>query len=270
MAFVERWHPETSSFHIPHGEITITLYEIACLMHLPIRGILLSHGRLTNEAMEMLIEKLEADPADALEEMERTRGAHVRFHTLQQIYDEELLATHQAAGDEAEADIHREWVLRCYLLYLIGTQLFVDTSSTYIDVVYLTYLSDIARVHEYNLGAAILAYTYHILGKGSLWKARTVVGSCTLLVGEVSGYTEDMSHARVFTSLRGNQMSNSYRRYLDCMAAEDIHYECYADHCEKVPFDEIALYSGWLASSLTIIVRYLPERVIRHDPPTAR
>ncbi|XP_058783596.1 protein MAIN-LIKE 1-like [Vicia villosa] len=83
MEFAERWHPETSSFHLPHGEITITLDDITCLLHLPNRDIFLSHGRLTEEeAMEMLIGELGVDPDDALEEVERTRGAHVRFHTF--------------------------------------------------------------------------------------------------------------------------------------------------------------------------------------------
>ncbi|XP_058761986.1 protein MAIN-LIKE 2-like [Vicia villosa] len=132
--------------------------------------------------MEMLMEELRVDLDDALEEVERTRGAHVKFQTLQRIYHTELTATHQAAGDEADADIHRERVLRCYFLYLIGTQLFMSTSSTFTDVVYLTYLSDIVRVREYKWGAATHAYTYHRQGEGCLWKARTVAGSCTLLV----------------------------------------------------------------------------------------
>ncbi|XP_058724909.1 protein MAIN-LIKE 1-like [Vicia villosa] len=107
VAFAEKWHPETLSFHLLHGEITITLDDIACLLHIPIRGILLSHGRLMNEeAREMLIEKLGIDPEDALEEVERTRGAHVRFHFLRRQYDAELLAAQAAAGDD-EVDIHR-------------------------------------------------------------------------------------------------------------------------------------------------------------------
>ncbi|XP_058773308.1 protein MAIN-LIKE 1-like [Vicia villosa] len=34
--FVERWNKETSSFHLPVGKLTITLHEVACLLHLPI------------------------------------------------------------------------------------------------------------------------------------------------------------------------------------------------------------------------------------------
>lgn len=36
--FVERLHSETLYFHLPIGEITITLHEVSCLLHLPIRG----------------------------------------------------------------------------------------------------------------------------------------------------------------------------------------------------------------------------------------
>ena len=38
-AFVERWHKETSSFHLPIGEVTITLDDVASLLHLPITNL---------------------------------------------------------------------------------------------------------------------------------------------------------------------------------------------------------------------------------------
>ena len=37
-SFVERWHRETSSFHLPVGEVTITLEDVASLLHLSIVG----------------------------------------------------------------------------------------------------------------------------------------------------------------------------------------------------------------------------------------
>jgi len=33
-AFVERWYKETSSFHLPVGEVTITQDDVASLLHL--------------------------------------------------------------------------------------------------------------------------------------------------------------------------------------------------------------------------------------------
>ncbi|XP_058775726.1 uncharacterized protein LOC131650002 [Vicia villosa] len=80
---------------------------------------------------------------------------------------------------------------------------------------------------------------------------------------EVPTYTELMPHASAFNPLRGNQVSNPYRRGLDRIAAENVRYDCYAEHRETVPFDEIAMYFGWFAVSSTIIVCYLPEHVMR-------
>src|SRR3954465_11515996 len=54
-AFVEGWHKETSSFHFPVGEMTITLHDVQCLFHLPIWGALLTHSRIQRvEAIEWM------------------------------------------------------------------------------------------------------------------------------------------------------------------------------------------------------------------------
>ena len=36
--FVERWHLETHTFHLPNGEMTITLQDVEVIMGLPIEG----------------------------------------------------------------------------------------------------------------------------------------------------------------------------------------------------------------------------------------
>jgi hypothetical protein len=38
MTLCERWHKETSSFHMPTGVMSITLDDVACLMHVLIEG----------------------------------------------------------------------------------------------------------------------------------------------------------------------------------------------------------------------------------------
>jgi Plant mobile domain len=45
-ALVERWRPETSTFHLLVGELTVTLEDVCCLWGLPIRGILYFFGSL--------------------------------------------------------------------------------------------------------------------------------------------------------------------------------------------------------------------------------
>jgi hypothetical protein len=38
MMMVDRWRPETHSFHLPCGDLTVTLKDVAMILGLPIRG----------------------------------------------------------------------------------------------------------------------------------------------------------------------------------------------------------------------------------------
>ncbi|KAL5134526.1 Protein MAIN-LIKE 1 [Glycine soja] len=76
-AFVERWHGETSTFHLPVGKLMITLDDVSSLLHLPITGALHSFQALsTEEAIFLLTELLEVSVEEARAETTLTRGAY--------------------------------------------------------------------------------------------------------------------------------------------------------------------------------------------------
>lgn len=67
-AFAEKWHSEMSYFHLPIGEMTITLHDVVCLLHLPIRERLLDQSKITKtEATNMTMTFLGAEYDDAFE-----------------------------------------------------------------------------------------------------------------------------------------------------------------------------------------------------------
>ncbi|KAH1192838.1 Protein MAIN-LIKE 1 [Glycine max] len=77
-AFVERWHGETSIFHLPIGELTITLDDVSSLLDLSITGALHSfHALSTKEARFLLTELLEVSAEEARAETTLTRGAYL-------------------------------------------------------------------------------------------------------------------------------------------------------------------------------------------------
>ena len=86
-AFVERWHKETSSFHLLIGELTITLDDVASLLHLPITGTFHTFDAIdVEEVVDLLVELLEVSTQEAKDETEQCRRAYVCLAWLRDIY----------------------------------------------------------------------------------------------------------------------------------------------------------------------------------------
>ncbi|XP_058746191.1 uncharacterized protein LOC131640685 [Vicia villosa] len=247
------WHKETSYFHLLVGEFTITLHDVACLLHLLIRGRLLDHSLiLMVEAIEWMVGYLGMDPNMEDYECRETGGARIKFSSLIQLYENHLVAAPELEqeSDELFTEYHRACALQCWFMLLVGTALFVDKSTTYIDMTYLRYFIDLTIVDQWNWGAAILGwiilYFHHIHG-----------------FAIDPAYNEGMPRAARFVLQRGNNTVGPYRVYLDHTVHDDIHWTPFTNYCLVVPFDRTALYSIWLACGTNTMVRYLPERCIR-------
>ena len=69
-----------------------------------------------------------------LEEVDKTRGCHVRYSWLKIVFDREVVRAIAVDCDPEHVTLHKGYAMRAYLLYLVGTQIFMDTSATYTDV----------------------------------------------------------------------------------------------------------------------------------------
>jgi len=78
--FVEWWHGETNSFHLPIGEMTKTLDDVSSLLHLPILGQFPTYVPLEyNGVATVLAKLLRVEEGRGKAEMRKCRGAHVRL-----------------------------------------------------------------------------------------------------------------------------------------------------------------------------------------------
>jgi len=173
-AFVERWHEETSSFHLPFGEMTVTLDDVSCLLHLPIEGMLLSHASISRDEVEEWMETyLGSNPGEALVEVTKTKGANFRFGYLQRIFKQRMKEQLELATEHGGVTqkVRRLWdqVVRIYFLYFVGITIFIDKSQNDVDVVYLRYFRDLDLVAGYSRGAVALAHLYRELNNVACW-----------------------------------------------------------------------------------------------------
>ncbi|XP_028199573.1 protein MAIN-LIKE 2-like [Glycine soja] len=148
-AFVEQWHRETSSFHLPVGELTITLDDVSSLLHLPVIGDLHAFEPLhVDDAVQMLVDLLMVSLESVWAETAQCRGLYVRLQWVRDIYERRCHAGHWTA------------TARTYLFHLLGCTLFANKSATNVHVVYLEALHDLSMTKRYAWGVDALVHMY--------------------------------------------------------------------------------------------------------------
>jgi len=155
--FVERWHQETSSFHLPVGEVTITLDDISSLLHLPVVGDLHAFQPLhVDDAIQMLVDLLMVSTEDVRAETGQCRGPYIRLQWVRDMYQRRCQAGHWTAA------------ARAYFLHLLGCTLFANKSATHVHVVFLEALRDLSQTGRYAWGVAALVHMYDHLNDASI------------------------------------------------------------------------------------------------------
>ncbi|CAI0392538.1 unnamed protein product [Linum tenue] len=110
VAFGERWQPDTNTFHMPFGEMTITLHDVAVLLGIPVgEDMVVGNESVKAQLCEMLrVEQLNERSKPSLKS-----GGLVCVEAMQQV------------GRFRERDSE----VRMFLTCLLGTTLFVDRSG---------------------------------------------------------------------------------------------------------------------------------------------
>ncbi|CAL5379579.1 unnamed protein product [Camellia sinensis] len=80
---VERWQPETNSFHMPFGDMSVSLDDVSTILGIHVTGTSVSTNKLSwDEAAKVLVKSLEVLEDDAAVELKGARGELVRLEWL--------------------------------------------------------------------------------------------------------------------------------------------------------------------------------------------
>ncbi|KAF7823303.1 serine/threonine-protein phosphatase 7 long form-like protein [Senna tora] len=166
-ALVERWRPETHTFHFPQGECTIILQDVAMQLGLRCDGLVVTG--YTNFNYKLLCrELLGVVPSDHV-----LAGQRVSMLWLS---DQFNVTPHANAPQ-----MYLEQYARAYILRLIGGYLMPDKTSTHCCLMYLNMLRDFDACGAYSWGSAVLSYLYRELCKATKPDTQDIGGCLSLL-----------------------------------------------------------------------------------------
>jgi hypothetical protein len=187
-AMAERWHQETSSFHLPVGEMTITLDDVACLLRIPVAGWLIHEEDLDHDtAMDMLVTHL-LFLVEAAVGYVTDFGASVSYTALKDQYDYLLNRCNQLLGEDLSEEEEQELsrirpaCVKAFLLLLLGYTLFAGKNSKTISLLWMLAIRDLANIGTWSWGAMGLAFLYEQLNLTSDANVGSVGGYMSLLV----------------------------------------------------------------------------------------
>lgn len=165
-ALVERWRPETHSFHMVVGEVTITLQDIAVQFGLPIDGPPVT-GNMSQDWTGVCAQYLGVPcPSRDLD------GGRLKLSTIERMVD-----PLEEDADDAEVI----FATRAYILQLIGGLLFADKSGNRVHLMFLPLLENLEMDTPYSWGSAVLAWLYRQLCQASNKDVHDISGALLLV-----------------------------------------------------------------------------------------
>ncbi|XP_058784249.1 protein MAIN-LIKE 2-like [Vicia villosa] len=232
LAFVERWNIETSSFQMPFGEMTITLDDVAALLHLPIGGLFWHPEEHVTEdmAVELGIQYLGVERGHMARHVRQCRGA---YYSLQWLYD--TFVEHRAASRDLERLSAYSWASAALVTlyrHLGDASMFSCKQLGG----YPTLLQ--CWIHEY----------FPTLGrKGENWHPADNQG---------------LPRAMRWSYRQGAMKVDELRPVLDQLTPTDVVWRPFEDHKRHRAFDELSMYRDFLVWG-DLHVPYLPNRCLR-------
>ncbi|KAI0504398.1 hypothetical protein KFK09_015350 [Dendrobium nobile] len=192
-ALVERWSPQTNTFHLPVGEMSIMLQDVSMILGIQIDGPsfvghpVVGSGRRWMSWPDCCDDLLGQHPdPDVLYHdpfnpriTAKFRMGQAHAQTCVPLRWLRWIFWRDSYIDLSEMDFWRH--VRAYILFILGCHLLPDTSGSEIHLQYLPLMEDIAIFRTYSLGGAVLAHLYRELSEATRPKRANIAGCIHLL-----------------------------------------------------------------------------------------
>ncbi|KAL0365118.1 UNVERIFIED_CONTAM: Serine/threonine-protein phosphatase 7 long form [Sesamum angustifolium] len=171
-ALVERWRPETHTFHFSVGEATVTLQDISIIWALPIEGNLITGVDIkwtTQQWQNYCHQWLGFRPNENAFKRSRIKLSALLDWLLNNTCDDE--SPFDAVLQEARVSV----------MCIIGGILCPDATGNTVSLLYLRHMEIIDEERPSNWGIAVLAYLYRELCMASQRGKTNIGGAMQLL-----------------------------------------------------------------------------------------
>ncbi|XP_019246455.1 PREDICTED: serine/threonine-protein phosphatase 7 long form homolog [Nicotiana attenuata] len=154
---IERWRPETHTFHLPIGEATITLEDVEVLFRLTVDGLPWLTG--FQPAEETLLSGFSRSQLTPVQQHLEARDAEITDDSPPEVIDRYTRL----------------------LLLMFGGVLFPNTSENLVSLKFLHHLERLDDLPGYSWGAAVLGYLYKQMCRACMGTQRDIAGFLSLL-----------------------------------------------------------------------------------------
>ncbi|RWR78487.1 protein MAIN-LIKE 2 [Cinnamomum micranthum f. kanehirae] len=274
---VERWRPETNTFHLNSGEATVTLEDVAYIYGLPIDGLPVNGRTFSSpSAMVTVCDELLGVVPDMNCDC---YGVQIKFTWFRDNFGQ------MPKSQPRDQDVRRT---RAFLFCLVAGQIFWTSSGTKAPAYILELFR---RFEKHSWGAACLANLYRGLAKVSLCQkkgkpVKTITGPLKLLqvwaysrmtigkpIRRRADWETDVEFPLLLTWYNRLQSHHfqtrveEARRQLDIMEVDAFNWLPYRDYeniSEYIDDLVVPLFrSNTALISFWVVERHCPERVMK-------
>ncbi|MFQ6643444.1 hypothetical protein Gotur_018479 [Gossypium turneri] len=166
-ALVERWRPETHTFHFPCGKCTVTLEDVALQLGLPIDGSPVTGVFSFIDLAALCYQLLRDSPGDG-----ESYFSGIKFTWLKTKIGQ--LSATATKGELMCA-------ARAYIMHMVGAVLMPDANGDNVHLMYLPLQADLSTARSYSWGSAVLAILYRELCRATKPDVFDI-GGCLILL----------------------------------------------------------------------------------------